>query len=204
VGTIPVEYLLVLGCLVSAIVLALSDLGTTFELTQAGELKDTLDAGDRHNYAMLVLGLFAIGALLVAVGAGSKPAAVAVAVAGVAALLIFLIVDLPKANNVGAITEPIFFAEAKAEPAAGFWLSLLGALGLAVSGAALATLEPSQLMLVGRRRPARGSSRTDSTEGGDREGSELESTPSNVEPLHARSSERRSGRSRRPARRREG
>ncbi len=39
----------------------------------------------RHNYAMLVLAMFAIGALLVAVGAGSKPAAVAVAVAGVVA-----------------------------------------------------------------------------------------------------------------------
>ncbi len=202
-GTIPVEYLLACGCLVSAIVLGLSDLATTFELTQGGELKDTLDAGDRHNYAMLVLAIFAIGALLIAVGAGSKPAAVAVAVAGVVALLLFLIVDLPKANNVGAITEPIFFAEAKAEPAAGFWLSLLGALGLAVSGAALATLSPEQLMMTGRRGPKR---ERDEAKDEEEESSadEAAEKASNVESLHARASEARErrARERREARRR--
>ena len=116
-----------------------------------------LAAGDRHSYAMLVLAIFAIGALLVAVGAGSKPAATAVALAGATALVLFLAIDLPKVNQIGDLNDAgQFLAQAKAEPADGFWLSLLGALGLALSGAALATLSPEQLMLFGRgsRTPA--------------------------------------------------
>lgn len=143
---------LALGCLLSAAVLGASELGTTFELTQGGEPIRQLAAGDRHYYAMLVLAIFAAGALLVAVGSGSKPAATAVAVAGAVALLIFLSVDLPKANQVGDLNEAgQFLAQAKAEPRAAFWLSVLGALGLATAGAALATLRPEQIALFSKR-----------------------------------------------------
>jgi hypothetical protein len=148
---IPIEYLLAVACLVSACVLGYSDFGTSFELTQGGEPIQELAAGDRHSYAMLVLAIFAIGALFVAVGAGSKPAATAVALAGATALILFLAIDLPKANQIGDLNEAgQFLAQAKAEPAAGFWLSLLGALGLAISGGALATLPPEQLLMFGR------------------------------------------------------
>ncbi len=153
----PVEYLLAAACLISAIVLGYSEFQDSFELTQGGEPIQLLAAGDRHSYAMLVLAIFAVGALLVAVGAGSKPAATAVALAGATALVLFLAIDLPKVNQIGDLNEAgQFLAQAKAEPADGFWLSLLGALGLALSGAALATLSAAQLMLIGRgnRTPA--------------------------------------------------
>ena len=62
-----------------------------------------LQAADRHHYALAVIALFAIVAVLVAVAGGSRPAAIAVAIAGVVALLLFLIVDLPKAKIVGTL-----------------------------------------------------------------------------------------------------
>ena len=53
---------------------------------------------DRHGNALIVLAVFAIGALAIAVFTGSKPAAIAVAACGGVALLIFLIGDLRVAN----------------------------------------------------------------------------------------------------------
>lgn len=150
-GVPVVAVLLSLACLASALVLAASELMTTFEIVNpGGEPLRALEAGERHNYVMLLLSFFAIVALALTVLGGSKPAAVAVAVAGIMALLVFLVVDLPDAGQVGTVDEPVFFANAEAEPQAGFWLELLGALSLAVSGAALATLRADQLALYDR------------------------------------------------------
>jgi hypothetical protein len=150
------ERLLPLACVASAACLFASELMTTFQFTPPGaEPLCAQDAVSRHHYALAVLAVFAVGALIAALVWGSKPAAIAVAVAGVVALLVFLTVDLPKANNVGTLgscspsTTENFF-EAKAVPQAGFWLEMIGALGLALSGAALATLTGEQ---VGALRP---------------------------------------------------
>ena len=71
-------------------------------------------------------------------------AAVAVAVCGLVALLIFLIGDLPDVNKVGTLDDPRqSFIDAKAKPQAGFWLELVGSLVLTICGAALATLRPA-------------------------------------------------------------
>ena len=70
---------------------------------------------------------------------------------------VFLIVDLPDANNVGTLSSDLqrgqSFFDAKAVPQAGFWLELVGALALALTGTALATLTPisSRLRLAGPR-----------------------------------------------------
>ena len=72
-------------------------------------------------------------------------AAVAIAVCGIVALLIFLIGDLPKVNNIGTLNDPRqSFIDAEAKPVAGFWLELAGALVLTVCGAALATMRPAE------------------------------------------------------------
>jgi hypothetical protein len=157
------EILLPIACLASALVLGMSELLTTFELTPpGGEPLEVIDASERHSYALLILAMFAIFTLAVAVMSGSKPAAFAVAAAGAVALLIFLLGDLPRAGQIGTLDDPAqSFIDAEAVPQAGFWLELIGALGLAVSGAALATLTPEQLALGDRwaawrakRRPA--------------------------------------------------
>jgi hypothetical protein len=141
------------ACVISAVVLFASEFMTTFELiagpVPSGAALCGLQAADRHHYALAVLGVFAILAVIVAVLGASKPAAVAVAIAGGLALLMFLIVDLPKANNLGSISSACDLAgqgfDAKAVPQAGFWLELIGALALTLSGTALATLSSAQL-----------------------------------------------------------
>ncbi|MEO8092994.1 MAG: hypothetical protein ABI726_09845 [bacterium] len=141
------ERLLPIACVVAAGLLIASELMTTFEFTlPGGEVPSSQSAGDRHSYAQIVLGAFAISALIVAIVNGSKPAASAVAACGVIALLIFLLLDLPDANNVGTLDDARqSFFDAEAVPQPGFWLQLIGALGLAITGAALATLTPAQL-----------------------------------------------------------
>jgi hypothetical protein len=141
------ERLLPLACVASAAVLIASEFTTTFEFTPPGaEALAEQSAADRHHYAPVVLAVFAVVALVIAVANGSKPAATAVAACGVIALLIFLLVDVPDAGNVGTLDDARqTFATAEAVPKEGFWLQLIGALGLAISGTALSTLTAEQL-----------------------------------------------------------
>ncbi|MFL5415762.1 MAG: hypothetical protein ACJ78Y_07180 [Myxococcales bacterium] len=144
------ETLLVLACAAAAAMLAVSQFTDIFHLTPpGGEALQAITASDQHGYATVVLAGFALILLVVTMVARGEPlaqmAAVAIAVCGVVALLIFLIGDLPKANNVGTLNDPRqSFIDAKAEPVAGFWLELVGALVLTVCGAALATMLPGE------------------------------------------------------------
>jgi hypothetical protein len=139
--------LLPLACLLAAIVLFASELMTTFDFTPpGGEALSSQGGADRHGNALMVIAVFAILALGVAVFTGSKPAAVAVGVAGVGALLVFLLVDLPDANAVGTLDDARnSFFDAEAVPQGGFFIEMLGALALAIGGVALATMSPEQL-----------------------------------------------------------
>jgi hypothetical protein len=141
--------LLPLACAAGAIALGASEFMNTFALRPpGGETEELLSAGARHGYSLLVLAIFALAALAVAVSTGSKPAAVGVAICGGLALLIFLIVDLPDAGNIGTLNSTREnFIDAKAYPVSGFYLSLVGATVLALCGAALATLSRDQLKL---------------------------------------------------------
>lgn len=153
------ERLLPIACLGAAGVLFASELMTTFTLTPAGvDPQCAQSAIDRHHYAPIVLAIFAVIALGFAVFSASKPAAIAVAICGVLALAIFLVIDLPDANNVGTIDDTCgsfeqSFIDAKAEPESGFWLELVGSLALAISGLALASLSTEQLKGLRSQRP---------------------------------------------------
>jgi hypothetical protein len=150
VSRVRAEHLLPLACAAACAMLAASEFMDTFELNGPGPTVQVVQtAADQHHYSLLVLACFALVALAIAVVAGSKPAATAVAICGAAALLIFLLIDLPDAGKVGAIGD-VSFTEAKAEPATGFWLQLAGALVLAICGGALATLSPDQLRAFAR------------------------------------------------------
>ena len=145
------ETLLVLACAGAAGMLAASQFMNIFELVlPGGEAISEIDSADQHGYAMVVLAAFALILLAVGIATRGQPisevAAVAVAVCGVVALLIFLIGDLPDVNKVGTLDDPReLFVDAKAEPQAGFWFELVGSLVLTVCGAALATMRPDQL-----------------------------------------------------------
>jgi hypothetical protein len=152
------ERLLPFACIAAAVALLASELTTTFHFVPpGGEALCDQQASDRHHFALGVIALLAIGAVVVAVLGASRPAAISVAIAGVAALALFLVVDLPDANSIGTPGEectslPGLLDEAKAVPQAGFWLELAGALALAFSGAILATLTPDQLATLRPRR----------------------------------------------------
>jgi hypothetical protein len=169
---------------------------TTFELTeQGGQGLCTIDAADRHQFALGVLAIFAVAAVLVAVLWASKPAAMAVAIAGLLALLLFLIIDLPKVNNVGALegcspATTSTFLEAKAVPRAGFWLEMVGALALALSGAALATLSREQLASLRPRSLAPATRRARARPGANRQRISDPSTDAPT-PTHDSPAERR-------------
>lgn len=145
------ERLLPFACIAAALALLASELTTTFQLVPSGEQPlCEQQAADRHHLALGVIALFAIAAVVVAVLGASRPAAISVAIAGLAALGLFLIVDLPDANSIGTLGDecaslPNQLEEGKAEPQTGFWLEMVGALALTFSGAILATLTPAQL-----------------------------------------------------------
>lgn len=146
------ERMLPYTCLAAAIVLGASELATTFRLTAAANAPLCVQHGiDRHHFALLLLAVFAGFTTITAVVAGSRPAARATAAAGVIALFLFFVIDLPHANNVGSISSACDLEAggglitAKAVPQGGFWLELIGALALSVSGIALATLTSRQL-----------------------------------------------------------
>jgi len=153
------ERLLPFACIAAAVALFASEFTTTFHFVlPGGEALCGQQASDRHHFALGVIALFAIVAVVVAVLGASRPAAISVAIAGLAALALFLIVDLPDANNIGtlggsctSIPSQSFF-DAKAVPQAGFWLEMVGALALALSGAALAALSADQLATLRPRR----------------------------------------------------
>jgi len=147
------EMMLAMACAAGAAALGASEFMDTFQFVPPGgeavDVPGSAEAAERHNYALLVLAVFALGFLFAALLTGSQIAYFAVAAAGLIALLIFLIGDLPDANKIGTIDdERQSFVDAKAEPQAGFWLELVGSLVLAVCGIALATMQT-------KREPAR-------------------------------------------------
>ena len=156
------ETLLVLACAAAAALLGASQFTDIFHLTPpGGEALESISAADQHGYATGVLAGFALILLVVVMAARGEQlgqvAAVAIAVCGVMALLIFLIGDLPDVNNVGTLDDPRqSFIDAEAKPVAGFWLELVGSLVLTVCGAALATMAPER---AGPRTPHGGRSR---------------------------------------------
>jgi hypothetical protein len=145
------ETLLALACAAPAPMLGASQFTDLFHLTPpGGEALKAIDAADQHGYATLVLAIFALILIVVTVATRGQPlaqmAAVAVAVCGLVALLIFLIGDLPDVNKIGTLDDPRqSFIDAEAKPVAGFWLELVGSLVLTVCGAALATMSPGAM-----------------------------------------------------------
>ena len=168
------ERLLPLACLAGGGLLFASQFMNIFELNAAGPTAEALiSSTDQHWLAMGVLGVFAVFATIGAVWAGSKPLAVSVAVSGVVALLLFLLIDLPDAGKTGNLNADVSFLVAKAHPTDGFWIELLGSLVLAICGAALATLSPEQLRdLRPRRRGGAKRRRRPRRPGAQRSGSE--------------------------------
>jgi hypothetical protein len=142
------ELILPVTIVAGAVLLGISEFMVTFELTPpGGEPLDQLTAADRHSYALLILAAFAVGSMMLAIGTGLRAFAIAAAGFGVAALLIFLVVDLPDAGKLGTLggDSDFTFSTAEADPRTGFLLEAVGSVVLGLATVAFATLRSDQL-----------------------------------------------------------
>jgi len=117
--------------------------GTT---TRLASLDTELSGWDRHGPALLVIAGFALAMLLGAFGRGARPAMVAVAVCGAAAIVVALGFDLPRLDDTGQVGR--LYTDATAGPELGFWLELAGGVSLVVAGLGLSLVnQPYQRSL---------------------------------------------------------
>ena len=99
---------------------------TTFQFgPPGGDPLREVTAADRHGYAMLLLAAFALISMIIAVVGGLRMAAWATAGFGVAALVLFLVIDLPDVNQLGDIEDPTSASPAPGRPIgfSGAWRS---------------------------------------------------------------------------------
>lgn len=150
--------LLPIAIAVAALALAASELMTAFALEPpVGDPLSGQLGGDRHGYAMLLLAVCALATLAIAVATGQRAPAWATAGLGIAALALFLIVDLPDAGAVGdvALSDPRL-TTVEAVPRPGFWLEAAATVTLALAGIAFATQDAAERQALRRRRESRG------------------------------------------------
>lgn len=131
--------------LVAVVLLVVAEFSTVFEVTvgSLGVVKRSSTGGAHHGYALLVIGLAAVGMVLWALGSGGRPAALALVALGVAALVVALVIDLPDTRASGQLPESLAYENARARAGAGLGLEIAGGVLLLVAGAVLA--------LAGRR-----------------------------------------------------
>jgi len=142
-GTVrAVRIALAIAAVAGVLCLVIATFSTIIEITVGTTSKiadrDTeLSGWDRHSFALVLIGLFA---LLMTAGAlrGARPAMAAVAVAGIVVVLIALIGDLPDVHKTGVIGQ--LYDNARANPKLGYYLETLGGALLLLSGGGLLLL----------------------------------------------------------------
>ncbi len=125
--------------LVGGLLLIAADLSTLLEVRIGSRVIDRPAGADQHTYALLVLGLAALPIAAGAALARSRPAAGALALIGLIALLIALVGDAPDVNRSGLTAG---FRRAHATPGLGFWLELAGGAAVLLAGAAGGLVAP--------------------------------------------------------------
>lgn len=121
--------------LVACVLLAVAEFTDLNEIRIVTVTREGIGTGSNHGYALLII---ALAGAVMAFGAfrGSRPAAIALAVLGAAALLVVLIVDLPDINATGLYGRD--YEQAEAQAAIGFYLETAGAILLLLAGVATA------------------------------------------------------------------
>jgi hypothetical protein len=107
------------------------------------QLRDacTTSGGAHHGYALAILGAIALVMAYGAAVGASRPAGIALLVLGLAALGIVLLVDRPDIHKTGIVGTQ--FADAEANPGAGYWLELAGGALLVAAGALRLLIRPA-------------------------------------------------------------
>jgi hypothetical protein len=118
------------------------------------ELRDSclVIGHESHAWAIGLLGLFVIIMTYGVAAGGSRPAAIALLVAGAVGLGIALLHDLPQTGKTGGVGSQ--YAEAKAHRGTGFWLETIGSVLAIGCGAFAVWRTPPPRRERERRRPA--------------------------------------------------
>lgn len=126
--------------LVAVVLLVVAEFSTVFEVTvgSLGVVKRSSTGGEHHGYALLVIGVAAVGMVLWSLGAGGRPAALALVALGVAALVVAFVVDLPDTRASGQLPESLAYENARARAGVGLALEIAGGVLLLVAGGVLA------------------------------------------------------------------
>src|SRR4051794_29238003 len=126
---------LLFAAVVGAVLLIVAEFSTTIQITVgAGRaVVDTATGHERHGYALLIIGLLVLPMVFGAAIGHSRPALAAIALLGLAALLIALIGDAPDIHKTGVFGER--FEDAQADPKSGYYLETLGAVLVLIGGA---------------------------------------------------------------------
>jgi hypothetical protein len=134
----------VLGAgLAGAVVLLAAEFTSLFTVRSSahGRVIDTVMTGSHHSYALLLIAVLAAGMSVTGLRSGSRPAALAIGMLGVAALIIALGHDLPDARASGLMRRADgTYVSIAGSPAVGLYLETLGGVVLLITAAAGALL----------------------------------------------------------------
>src|SRR4051794_11552215 len=140
--------LLVVG-LVGALLLIVADFTKLYEVKAVTAVLTSRTGGEQHSYALVLIGIVSIPMLVGASLGRSRPAAVALVVLGLIALVIVIAVDVPDVNSTGLTRD---FDQAEASPQRGFYFETLGVALLLVAGVGNLLLDVTRPAPPPRRR----------------------------------------------------
>ena len=126
--------------LVGCALLLVAEFSTLYEIKVITVVKDSQTGGEHHGYALAIVAVAAAAMAFGALVGRSRPAAIALVVLALAALVIALVVDLPDVDEVGLIGE--LYEQAASSPKTGFYLETLGAALLLLAAVATLVLHP--------------------------------------------------------------
>ena len=137
------------------VLLIVAETSTLYSVRVLTVIEKSVAGHQQHGWALLVLGLVAL-VLSVGVAIGARPAMVALAGVGLAALIIGGISDASVVHSTGVVAE--FYSDARAVTGTGYGLETAGAILCLVAGVSSAVLglgrAPLRLPRLRRRAPA--------------------------------------------------
>jgi hypothetical protein len=138
--------------LLACLLLAVAEFTHLYSIRIITVTKATGTVGAHHGYALLVIALAGAAMAVGAARGGSRPAAVALLVLAIAALVIALAVDLPAVDETGVYGER--YEQARAQAEIGFKLETAGAVLLLLSAVTILAVRPGEATSRRATRPA--------------------------------------------------
>jgi hypothetical protein len=143
---------IIAGALLGALLLLVAEFTSLYQVHVATSSRpiESVSGGSNHAYAMVPIALLAAVLGIGVFRTGSRPALLALGLAGVVALLISLLGDLPDAQATGLVGSPTtHYINASSTPSAGLYMETLGGVLL------IATCGLGFMMLGPPARPVR-------------------------------------------------